>query len=253
MIYLYGLMEPGAPCPNDMIAALNGVTGAVQSLPLEAGRLIYGEHDGSEIRAKRRLLLAHAKVLEETSRSATVLPMQFGLLADQLDDVAHMVDGQSDAISAHFERLAGHLEYGVRVAFSEQAALTHTLESNADLLAERERLARSADPYKNAEFGRKLGEALERRRTDAQHQLVGALKQKIVDLVLRAPETEYQVLNAHVLLKSDDEARLPQLLSELIETLDFAPRSEPHVSLVGPAPLYNFVRLNLAPAPLETA
>ncbi|MEO1238054.1 MAG: GvpL/GvpF family gas vesicle protein [Pseudomonadota bacterium] len=253
MIYLYGLMHPKVRDPAEAVSTVEGVTGPVDCQTLDAGHLVYGPHDGSEIRAKRRFLLAHARVLETAATSGTVLPMRFGMLADNLADVAELVLAQSDNIAQHFERLDGTMEFGVRIAFSGDDALAHELKRHPDLLAERDRLARGSGHFQHAEFGRKLGEALERHRTDLQRKLIAALKDDVVDLVVRPPETEFQVLNAHILIKSDAEGDVPAKLDALARSLDFAPGTEPRIELVGPAPLYNFVSLNLADASRKAA
>jgi len=253
MIYLYGIMDPGAPDPGASLSRVHGVTGAVHVRSLSAGHLIFGEHEGEQILAKRRSLLAHARVLEAASAEATVLPMRFGLLSKDLDEATGLIADQEAAISAQFDRLAGLVEFGLRVTFPERAAIPHTLSKHHALAVERDRLASGSSRMQKAEFGRTLGEALERERTDAQRMLLADLKSVVVDHVLRPPETEFQVLNAHILLRQQDEAAFPERLAELAAKLDFAPAAEPVVSLVGPAPLYNFVRLTLSPSSREAA
>ncbi|MEO0634189.1 MAG: GvpL/GvpF family gas vesicle protein [Pseudomonadota bacterium] len=253
MIYLYGLMHPRVPDPAAMLESIDGVTGPVARHPMEAGHLIFGSHDGSKIMAKRRFLLAHARVLEEASKHGTVLPMRFGMMAEDVAAVEELVAVQSDVIAGHFNRLDGLLEYGIRVAFPGEAALANELERHPGLTAERDQLARGSGHFQKAEFGRKLGEALERHRTDLQHKLIAVLKEEVVDLVVRAPENEFQVLNAHALIRADAEHAFPARLETLAGTLDFAPGAEPAIELVGPAPLYNFVSLNLASVPKQAA
>lgn len=244
MIYLYGLMS-GRSSPS--ISKETGVTGQIHVTTLSGGHLIYGPHDGTEIRAKRRYLLTHARVLERLTAQGTVLPMQFGMLADSIEDVGTLVDEQKDVIADQMNRLAGHIELGVRIQFAEKRALAHQLSLHPELEAEKARLqARGTDAqFSHAEFGRKLGERLERHRTHVQHDLVQRLKPFVADLVLRAPETEYQVLHASVLLRREEEPGFGPLLVDLARSSGFAPGSEPEIKLVGPAPLYNFVRLNL--------
>ena len=253
MIYLYGLMAPSAPPPATSVTALEGVTGPVFSKTLPTGHLIYGHHDGQQILARRRLMLAHTAILEAASTAGTVLPMRFGLLADSIDAVTALVARQEKEIASHFARLAGHVEYGVRISFPGPAALTQALSGNPALRTEKARLEGAADHFATAAFGRKLGEVLERRRTDAQHKLVSRLRGFVADLVLRAPETEFQVLNAHILLPASEEPSLPVRLSELAAGLDFAPTADPAITLVGPAPLFNFVRLTLSSSPAKAA
>lgn len=253
MIYLYGLVDPATRDPSYGLEGLVGVTGPVLCASFKAGHLLYGAHDASPILAKRRFLLAHTRVLEVVSEKTTVLPMRFGMLAEDVTEVAELVTQQADAIEVQFARLNGMVEYGVRLSFPSKPALAHELGRHPVLVAERDRLARGSGHFERAEFGEKLGAALERHRTDLQHNIVAALRRRGIDLVLRAPESEYQVLNAYVLLRAEEEAAFPNLVAELAAALDFAPGADPQIELVGPAPLYNFVQLNLAATPREVA
>lgn len=246
MIYLYGLLE-GNCDPNPVAKDLLGVTGDVFVKELPEGQLIYGPHDGSDILAKRRFLLAHTRVLEAFIDVGTVLPMRFGMVADSLDAVAALVKGQGSIIAEQLTRLSGLVELGVRVSFDRDIALQQQLQRSPELEAERQQLKTlgHAGHFKHAEFGRRLAEALERHRTNVQRALTQALKSETRDLVLRAPEDDVQVLAADVLVPRDAQAHFARRLDVLARGCDFANGSEPQIRLIGPAPPYNFVHLAL--------
>lgn len=252
MIYLYGLTD----APD--IAALegvDGVTGPVETAQLDGAVLIYGPHDGGEIRAKRRYLLAHARVLEMALQAGTVLPMRFGMAAEDVAEVAALIAKQRDRITDHFQRLAGFVELGIRIDFDKPQALEHQLQRHPTLMRERDRLAEApqVDRMAQAEFGRRLGEALDRHRTDCQQALVRALKPHLNDLVLRAPETEAQLLSADILLPAMEQEAFAAQLDTLVRKTEFLPGAEPHLRFVGPVPAYSFVRFDLGRTPTSEA
>lgn len=252
MIYLYGLLdsENGKTVPE----GVSGVTGDVETAFLPQGHLIYGRHDGVEIPAKRRNLLAHARVLETFQTLGTVLPMRFGMIAASIEEAASLIAEQSDTIREQMTRLNGLVELGLRVSFDRDTALAHQLERYPELARERTRLQASTrhGHFDHAEFGRKLGEALDRHRTDTQRKLLSALKPHVRDLVLRAPEHDSQVLAADILISASAQEDFAEKVMAFANECGFGGGSEAFIKIVGPVPAYNFVRLSLA-APSEQA
>ncbi len=255
MIYLYGLLDPMAELGDTVAETLTGVTGPIEVTRLPEGYLFYGPHDGSEILAKRRNLLAHARALEAMIGLGTVLPMRFGMFAATVAEVAEMLRGQSDQIAAQIAKLRGLVEVGVRISFDRKDALNAMVEEAPALKAERERLlrARRGGHFEQAEFGRRLAEALERRRTNVQKELLAGLAPLVSDHVLRVPEDDAQVISADVLIDEHAQADFSQAIARLADACGFAPGSEPQIRLVGPVPPYNFVRLFLGSPAVEVA
>jgi hypothetical protein len=252
MIYLYGLIEGGnAPALEPPV----GVTGPVEVAALGQDQLIYGPGSEDEILPKRRNLLAHTRVLEHYGTQHNILPMRFGMTSPSLDRVGHLVTSQRKDIDAAFDKLRGCVELGVRVTYPEDPALTATLGADPALAAERARLGRFARPphFETAEFGRRLGEAMDRRRQRAQRQLVDRIAPLCRTYVLRAPEEETQVLAMDVVVARTEQDHLAHVLAEVLDTVDFAPGAEPSVRIVGPIPAYSFVRLSLGDIEAEAA
>lgn len=254
MIYLYGLLEPGAAPPADL-PGMAGVTGRVELSPLPQGTLIHSAHDGAEIRPKRRNLLAHTRVLESAALAGPVLPMRFGMWAADLAEMADLLAGQKAPVTAAFERIRGQVELGVRIDFPREAALLATLEAAPDLAAERDALIAAARPnhFAQAEFGRKLAERLDARRGAAQKALIGWLRPQITAHVLGKPESDVQVLAADVLIPEGEQEVFAAAVEALAAASDFAPGAEPQVRIVGPVPPFNFVHVKLSPDRTEAA
>lgn len=248
MIYLYGLLHPDFANAEDISSDLAGVTGAVLTARLPEGILVYGPHDGAEILAKRRFLLAHARVLETFLQVDTVLPMRFGMIAEDVAEVAGFLNAQSASVAEQMSKLGGLVEVGLRVTFDKDAALEQQLDRWNGLKEERDRLMvqTRGGHFQQAEFGRKLGDALDRHRTDAQHLMVKALGARVRDMVVRAPESDVQVLSADVLIARGTEDALTKEVTDILNDIDFGGGSEPQIKLIGPEPPYNFVRLSLA-------
>ena len=247
MIYLYGLLELGASvdalCVDEMPEAL----GTLDFVEVGPARLICGRDVPGPIRAKRRNLLAHARVLEGCAEIGTVLPMRFGMTESSLEAVADRLEPCASEVAREFDRLRDREEIGVRVSYPKEPALEAALAADPTLARERDRLLSQTAPdrMQAAEFGRRIAERLERRRTDAQHAILVELGHAWLDQVVLAPEDDTQVLSADVLLRKGCRDRLAAEVERAAKASSFAPGSEPSVRIIGPMPPYSFVRLTL--------
>ena len=257
MIYLYGLIElrEGALAMPEGLTRLPGVTGPVSVTDCAGLGLIHGAHDGAEILPRRRLLLAHAKVLEASMGAGAVLPMRFGMTSSSTDEVARLIGRSRDAIRAAFARVRGHVELGVRVTAAEDDALRAALSASPELAAAHARLAagRAGDHFAKVDFGRALGELVGRRRQLAQKQLLAALKGHAASHVLKAPETDFEVLRAEFLVPETGLQTFSDALEDTVAALGFTAEGDCTAQIIGPGPAFHFVNISLASDPAEAA
>ena len=247
MIYLYGLAE--APTA-DVIAALDGAQGLQAALEVAAfgpWSLIHSAQDDQPIVPKRRLMLAHTKVLERLLPVAPTLPARFGLVATSVQETADLIETQRSQISDAFDRIRGAVELGIRVSCDHQHALVATMEAHPELRKQRDALANKGAEahFAMAEFGGRLAEHLDRRRGVAQTELLSVLRPLARDHVLRAPDSDTQVLRAEFLVDADTQDSFLAALQQAAAGLDFAPGANAEIQVIGPAPFYNFVQLHL--------
>ena len=255
MIYLYGLIEQPHRQFAQFLAETPGLQAPLQTCAIGSWELVYSDHDDAEILPKRRLLLAHTRVLEQMLTLGTVLPARFGLVAENLTKVETMILAKAPTISHEFARVQGCFELGIRVNYPRRPALDATLAEDSNLLRERDRLAKLGPEahFAMAEFGGKLADRLDRRRGAAQAQLLRALVPLCRGHVLRKPEEDTEVLRAEFLISAKDQSSFIEAVEQATLPLNFAPGAEPAIQIVGPVPMYNFVRLSLALDPQEEA
>lgn len=242
MVYLYGILPQGVELP-DVVPC--GVTGEVGIERLPNASVIFGDGKGERVLAKRKHLLAHAKVLEVFSENSTVLPMRFGTYAP-IDEIAELISAREQDLSREFSRLAGKIEMGIRITFPMVAALQHQMDVNPYFRKERERLASTqCGQFERAEFGRSIQNSVVEMRTLVEGKFVQQIASHVCDLIVKPTTSDAQVLNADVLLNHTDRYKLEGVLVDLVEKNDFAPGSDASIELVGPIPLYNFTRFSL--------
>jgi hypothetical protein len=247
--YLYGLM-PAACAPAGRISEVEGLQRApVAVCPVGDVAVIRSDHDGSEIRRTRRQMQAHTRVLERLVELGPVLPMRFGLVATTLDELAPLIRAAGDRIADEFARIDGQVEIGVRIGWPREAALARLLEAEPALARARDRLVgRGADAhFERIDLGRRVAEALDRRRTAAQHAIVPQIARLCTDHVLRVPESDVEAVRMECLLPAGAEGDLAAAAETAAASVDFAADAEPEIRLVGPLPPFNFVELSLWP------
>jgi len=249
MRYLYALLPGQGPLPLDSLAQMTGVKGAaVDVSPVGPYHLVHSAHDGAELLRTRRLMLAHTRVLEALLGACPLLPMRFGLVAESLAEIDALVREAQPRIDAEFARITGNSEIGLRISWPRDRALSRLLEVDPTLARARDALlGRGAEAhFDRIELGRRVAEALERRRTDAQSALLRHLAPLCRDHVLRVPEEDVEVLRMECLVpEAGGEDRVVAAALEAAATVDFAGAEEPMVKVVGPVPPFNFVNLPL--------
>lgn len=255
MVYLYGLIETPPPDLAGDLTHLPGLQGPLQVHQIGAWGLVFSDHDSAEILPKRRLLLTHTRVLEEMLRFGTVLPARFGLVSETVEKVEGLILAKSATIAREFARVRGCFELGIRVTYPRKPALDATLAQDPGLLRTRDKLSGMGAEahFAMAEFGGKLADRLDRRRGAAQAQLLQALVPLCRSHVLRKPEEDTEVLRAEFLIPTEAQADFIAAVDRACQSLTFAPGAEPAIQVVGPVPMYNFVRLSLTLDPQEEA
>jgi hypothetical protein len=255
MMYLYGLLSRASAAACDPILGIAGVTGPVQVLATEHGVLVFGHAETAELAPKRRNLMAHARVLEACQELGDLLPMRFGMTARDREEIERTLGSNRLEIEAQFNRIRGKVEFGLKVGFSRDAALHATLEADPALAAEHRKLGAMVRPphFAAADFGRRLAEALDRRRTNAQRAILSALSDLCDDHVLAAPENDVQILNLHVLAQRDTGDVLARAAQAAATASQFVPCGEATVKLIGPEPPFNFVSIALETAARDAA
>ena len=256
-LYVYGLIRGAdAPAARARIAGHGPVAGLAAPLITPLGPVAAlvspagPEGPPDEILPLRRNLLAHARLLEAVLPVGPVLPVAFGHVSPAAEALAATLAPRADELAARLDRLDGRAEYGVHVAGDRERALAAIAADEPDLAA---RLAAAAGPaghYRRIEIGRRVAEALDRRRAAAGRALLEALCPLAEAHVLKPPEEDVDLLRAVFLLEMTGEAAFAERLEAAAAALDFTPWREARIRLVGPAPASHFVSIRLdAPLP----
>lgn len=254
-VYLYALLVADAERAAAALDQAAGVTGSPEVHRVGSVLVVASAHDGSEILQTRRRMLAHTRVLERLLPLGPVLPMRFGLVAESMARVDQLVGARQGDIERAVARVAGKVELGLRISWPREAALAALLASDPALAAARDRLTgRGAEAhFDRIALGRRVAEALDRRRTDTQRRLLAAIAPHCSAHVVKTPEEDVEALRVECLVDAGEQDRLAEIAEDAAAGSGFAPGADPVVRVVGPVAPYHFVALDLMPAPTDEA
>ncbi|RII20412.1 Gas vesicle synthesis protein GvpL/GvpF [Streptomyces sp. YIM 130001] len=191
----------------------------------------------SDLRAKRRDLLAHQGVLERLMTDGAALPMRFGLLGPDDDSVLAVLEEQRDPYRERLEELRGCLEYNLKVARDEQDLLHEILTDSDEVrgLNEHTRDHPEAQDEKVA-LGELIMQEVQQRESTEAALVVDRLAPAALRTAPADPTTSH-FLNVSFLVTRESAAVLSQAVHEEAERHGDAYT----FTLNGPLPPYSFV------------
>lgn len=235
--YVYGFAPATHPMPID------GLTGVgAERAPV---RLIRGDglvavvSDASEgLRAKRRDLEAHQRVLDTLCAAGTVLPMRFGMIASDDAMVEAELTSRAQQYTELLATLDEHVELNVKGTHNEDAVLGDLLQRRNDLRERNEALREAGGGREQDKiaFGGQVAAAVEERRSQDAARLVAALKPHATRVRL-GPPVDGCFVNASFLVARDDR----EAFDAAVATLRDAANGYAEVRVYGPLPPYSFV------------
>ncbi|MFG2791113.1 GvpL/GvpF family gas vesicle protein [Streptomyces sp. NPDC048419] len=236
-LYVYGIAPAGIQPPR-----APGVDGAAVRLLTEAGLCAAVSDAPAQVRARRRDLMAHQSVLGELTAQGPVLPMQFAVLTPDAENLRGQLRADRTHLAAQLESVRGCVEMNVKgtVVPGCFADLVHRDETLRALA----RKTRNRPGYEaNVRLGEGLAKGVTREARRAAREVLACLAPLAVRTA-QGPVDDEQVLSTSFLLRSADEPRFRQALTD--RARDVGDRLS--LSVTGPLPCYSFVDASSAPA-----
>jgi Gas vesicle synthesis protein GvpL/GvpF len=235
--YVYAFTGASHPLPLDGLA---GVGARKSSLRLvrQDGLAAVVSDAPENLRAKRRDVEAHERVVDTLSAAGTVLPMRFGTVATDDGAVEAELASGAKRYTRLLKRLGGKVEVNVKAVHREDAVLRELLLGNRDLrdLGEALRAAGGGSHQDKVEFGQRVSAALDTRRSQDAERVVAELRPH-ASAVQLGPPVDGCFVNVSFLLgatgREDFEAALSRLRQELSELAE--------IRVYGPLPPYSFL------------
>jgi hypothetical protein len=189
------------------------------------------------LRARRRDLESHHRILQALGAGGTVLPMRFGVVAPDDVSIGAELQVEADHYRGLLTRLAGKVELNVKAAHRQDAILRVLLLEDETLRERNDALrARGGGSYADrVRFGEQLAAVLADRRGQDARQVVTRLEPHACETCLGAEAGGF--VNVSFLVdaaaRQAFEVAFTALQSEMSEVA--------HARVFGPLPPYSFV------------
>ncbi|MET7684722.1 GvpL/GvpF family gas vesicle protein [Streptomyces sp. NPDC005423] len=241
-VYVYAIIPAGRRLP----AAATGVgSPAVPVRSIRQGKVAAVVSEAPpQLRARRRDLLAHQDLLLRLAERGPVLPMRFGMVADEESVLARLAEREADHLTV-LEHVSDGVEVNVK-ALPAQDALASVVAEEADVRRLRDAVRRRPGYEASLRLGEAVAAALQRRAVEAGRRILHELTPK-ARAVAAGPEVQGCALNTSFLVGRGDWDAFRAAAEELAA----AHRDRVELRLAGPLPCYSFVSSERVP--LRTA
>lgn len=222
LTYVYGVTWASARLPDDLDVVEHEELAAV-TMPV----------DRRHLRAKRRDLLRHAEIVQRVFDVAPVVPLQFGVVLD--DVVDDLLEPRKHELVRLLTELEGLVELTLRATYREEDVLRA-------LLVEQPELARLRERGTPMQLGEAVARALAARREADARAIVSALEPRVRATAVDELRTELDVFRGAFLV---ERKRVKRVDAE-VERLARAQAGTTSFKLTGPLPPHHFVHLGEA-------
>ncbi|MCF0093425.1 GvpL/GvpF family gas vesicle protein [Micromonospora sp. NPDC049114] len=185
-------------------------------------------------------LRAYQELLDGTAAVAPVLPVRFGTVVTGPDAVLDLLRPHHDRFAAALAEFEGRVQYVVQGRFDERALLRAVLDENpnAARLAEQVRgRGEAASREPRIRLGELISQAVELRREAENRRLLDVTAEYVVTTQLRPPTHEMDAGHVALLVDTDTEADLIDVLEQYAQDR----RGLLRLRLLGPLAPYDFV------------
>jgi hypothetical protein len=239
--YLYAI----AALAEDRVYDVAGIDGgAVRSL--SDGRLaaVLSDCPRQKLRPERAHLAAHKEVLKRLMLDSTVLPMAFGIIAEDVKAVRRMLWLNQAALLEQLARVAGKVEMGLRVNWDVPSIFEYFIDLHPELRAARDRLLggqRQPSQEDKLELGQFFERVLNEDREAHAERLEQALAPCCAEIQRSPPRNLNEVANLKCLVPREGQKRLEETVFEAARLFD----NHYAFDLNGPWAPHNFVEIDL--------
>ena len=238
--YVYGVIGAGAGwrSPRDGVdeQPVELITrGELAALVSDAPRV--------PVKANRRNLMAHSRILQEVVEERCVLPMRFGVvMPDRAAVEEELLTQNRDWLAAQLRAFETYVELDVRALCPEEALLRTVVKERPQLAELRESLRGRPGPatyYERIRLGELVAGAVAEKREEVVGRVAGRLGRLAAAAKPGDPLHEHMLANVAFLV---DRERIPEF-DAAVNALELELEEGIQLRYIGPLPPHNFVDL----------
>ena len=189
----------------------------------------------------RENCMAHQKVLEKAMEEYTILPVRYGVIAEDLDIVSeNLLKENYEMLTEQLDRIKGKAELGLKVIWKEMPAIYQELVSeNEELRTFRDAIRETATQDQRMKLGKMVEAALQAKKESEQKMILTSLKEISTDSKDNYLMGEWMVINSVFLVDKSKMEEFDRKVNQLAKQHD----DRTKFKYFGPVPPYNFVNV----------
>ncbi|MGW3496095.1 GvpL/GvpF family gas vesicle protein [Streptomyces sp. NPDC001020] len=233
--YVYGITGADHPLHLDGVQGVGEPPSVLRAVRTDTLAAVVSDAPEG-LRAKRRDVRAHQSVLEALMAGGATLPMRFGLLAPDDEQVVAALEAERDGYRTRLAQLDGHAEYNLKVGRDEDDLLREIVNSCEHVRELRQQTLADPDAHdRRIALGEAIAHEAEARRADEGRDLVDALAPSVTTVSVGEPCSGF--LSVSFLVKDTEQGAFVQAVEREADR-----RGDAYTfTLTGPFPPYSFV------------
>jgi hypothetical protein len=197
-----------------------------------------------KIRPERRNLAAHQGVLKRLMQEGAVLPVTFGIIADDPDSTRRVLTAHCEELTAQIARVAGKVEMGLAFSWNAPNIFEYFVNTHSGLVQMRDEMFRGGRTPSREELidlGRLFDRVLAGERALHTATVLQTLAPLCFEIRENPPRNEREIGNIACLVGAHAQAEFEQGIMAAAKLFD----NHYSFDYNGPWPPYNFVDVNL--------
>ena len=228
--YIYGIIRYSKP-KNFLYAIINFIRWAKKfgCLGIERSRLyqirfndivavVSNSPIKKTLKASREDMIIHARVLEEIMKKHTLLPVRFGVIAENAEGVKCVLrQGYSDFVEL-IDKVEGKKELSVSVSFNKEDIYKDLLEKYENIRILKEKIAklpREKVHNQHIAIGKMIAACLDKEKESHKKVFLDALTPLAVDVKNNGSYDDLMILNSAFFIAKEMEDEFNQKVEEL--------------------------------------
>ena len=243
--YVYGVVRP-THVGRISTVGVGEPGGDVEAVVFEDIAALVSRPPAVPVKASRRNLMTHSRVLQEAMERSTVLPIRFGVVMPSDDAVREeLLEARYAELRQLLDDVEGHVEFDVKAFYREDVVLGEIVREDAQVARLRDatmNLSAEAAYYQRIALGERIANALAAKRETDADRIVRSLTRLAVATRSESDLPERMVVKAAFLVERAQVGGFDAAVERLAGTLG----GRMQFKSVGPLPPYNFVELSIS-------
>ena len=214
--------------------------------------MVVSSHPITKFVVDRDGLLAHEKVIEKVmGEFDSVLPVRYGTIAASADEVRNLLDRRYREFKNALRDMDHKIELGVKGVWKNMDVIfNEILDENRPIKKEKEKIQNGKEKKQvqsKMQVGKKVKEALEKKKQDEAEKIVDTLRRTAVEHKLNNTIGDEMFINASFLVDKGREKEFDNIMDDLSE------KYEDRIKFIyaGPLPVFNFANIVIYPEEWE--